>query len=126
MTPFEILAAATLLAVLTGGVGLVLQVRAILREVRAEGRETRAHLATGLSTLHDMQAAELQATREALEGKAQQAVTTLRQAEETPKPHRHQWRFNSEERTNKQLVRLHVCTVTGCRDVYREESPEGG
>lgn len=125
MTAFEI-GSAVLLLVMLGVVGaVVFQVRAIAREVRAESRDTRAHVDAGLSTLHDMQHAELEALREFMTGRAKQALSTLREAEAISKPHRHQWRFNSEERTNKQIVRLHVCTVAGCRDVYREEEPEG-
>ena len=46
-----------------------------------------------------------------------------------PKPHRHQWRFNSEEVAGRVQRRIHICLVTNCRDTYVDESSveqEGG
>jgi len=42
------------------------------------------------------------------------------------KPHRHQWEFRSEEETNKQRRRIHICRVPDCRDTYVEETPQHG
>ena len=120
MTQTEAILVSVLLLLLAATVAAVLQVRAIAREVRSEGRETRDRLAASVSTVIEMERAELQALRESMEGRPMAAVRTLAEAEAIPKPHRHQWAFNSEEQTNGESVRFHVCRVTGCRDVYRE------
>lgn len=41
-----------------------------------------------------------------------------------PKPHRHRFKFASEERTNKVLRRIHVCEEADCPDTWIDEMPE--
>jgi hypothetical protein len=93
---------------------------AIVREIRAEGRESRASLTTSVERVDMMEQALLQALRESLQGREAAAVQTIQQAEALPKPHRHQWVFASEEKTNGEHVKLHICGVGDCRDVLRE------
>lgn len=120
MTTVEIVLVVLVVALACVQVGVAVQNRAIAREVRSEGRETRGHLSTSVSTLLELERAELQALRESMQGRQSAAVATIVQAEAIPKPHRHQWAFSSEEKTNGETVRFHVCRVSGCRDVYRE------
>lgn len=121
MTTAEaVLLLAMLLGVCLAG-GLVMQVRAIAREVRTEGRETRSSLEQSVDRIAQMQAAELEALREQMQGRPQAAIQTLREAEAIPKPHRHIWRFRPPEATNGKQVRFATCTVEGCTDICREE-----
>lgn len=120
MTTFEIVLVVLMVAALAVNVGVSFQNRAIGREVRAEGRETRSHLASSAARVEEMSRAELQAMRESMQGRPGTAVETIKQAEAIPKAHRHQWAFSSVEQTNGETVRFHVCRVSGCRDVYRE------
>ena len=106
-TPEVTLFAVMILLMAIVGV-LVMQVRAIAREVRgvvkgvgAEGQETREHLTNGLNGLIEMQANELTALRTFIEGQPKAAAQVLRQAEVmAPKPHACRFRFSSEEQTN--------------------------
>lgn len=115
----EVAAALLLLALLGAGIGTVLQVRAIAREVRSEGRETRAHLSTSLERVDTLEHALLQAFRESIEGRERAAVETIKEAEALPKPHRPIWRYGSSEKTNGEAITFYVCSVPGCRDVLR-------
>lgn len=41
-----------------------------------------------------------------------------------PKPHRHRFKFASEEKTNKVIRRIHVCEEADCPDAWIVEEPE--
>ena len=118
MTTFEIVVAVLLLVMLGAVGGAVVQVRAIAREVRTEGRETRAHLSGEVATLLDMERAELQALRESMQGRASEAVETIKQAEALTQEHRHIWRYSSgPELTNGERIMLYRCEV--CREITK-------
>lgn len=119
MTPAEILILVLIVVLLGALVGLAFQLRAILREVRAEGRDTRSSLAAGVERVDALEMALLEALKEALAGHTRQAEKVLAEAEALPRPHRPIWRFNSEEATNGERVSFYRCTVGGCRDVLR-------
>lgn len=95
------------------------QVRAIVREVRADGRTSRDQLAHGLARVDTLEQAIIQAMREQMQGQRSEAVETLREAETLPKPHRPIWRFSSEEKTNGEHIVFYTCAMGGCRDVLR-------
>jgi hypothetical protein len=119
VTATEIILAVAMLCLMVVVCGLALQNRAIAREVRSEGRETRSNLEQSVDRIAQVQAAELQALREQMQGRPQAAVQTLQAAEAIPKAHRHVWRYASEEQTNGERVRFYTCLVPGCRDVQR-------
>lgn len=115
MTTFEIIACAILLVTLAVAAETRFRLAAILREVRSEGREAQA----SISTITELERAQVQAEREMAQGRPQVAVATLQQAEALAKPHRPIWRWSSSEKTNGEDVAFYRCTVGDCKDVLR-------
>jgi hypothetical protein len=139
MTEVVLMAALVVLVCLAGG--LVMQVRAIARETRGmvahvgtEGEQTREHLTNGLNGLIELQTAEMAALRAWMEDRPRAAIATIKEAEAVaPKPHACRFVFDplkglgSEERTNKMIRQIWVCTNRpyGCRNVHEHNEPEG-
>lgn len=116
----EYLILALLVMLLAACVEQRFRVAGITREIRSEARAAREQQEATLQRITMMDTAVVQGLEDFVNGRLAEAKETLRVAAETPKPHRHQWRPNSHEETNKQQRVIHVCCVEGCRDTYRE------